>query len=71
MLKFSSTFNYAAEAMLNFFFIKTTKTIDTSSTVGKSSGKLNYASEAMLNFFLEIQQKLLIPVVLWASLAVN
>ena len=51
MFKFSNKLNYAAEAMLNFFYKNTTKTIDIS-TVFKFSSKLNYAVEAMLNLFL-------------------
>ena len=44
-----SKFNYAAEAMLNFFYNKTKK-LDTR-TVFKFNSKLNYAAVAMLNFF--------------------
>ena len=70
MGKFSSKLNYAAEAMLNFFYKNKTK-IDTS-TVGKFSSKLNYAAEAMLNFFCKNKTKTIATTpVLWASLAVN
>ena len=39
--KFRSKLNYAAEAMLNFFFIKTKQKLEFS-TVAKFSSKLNY-----------------------------
>ena len=38
--KFRSKLNYAAEAVLNFFFIKTKQKLDES--VSKFSSKLNY-----------------------------
>ena len=42
--------------LCSIFFIKTTKSIDTS-TLLKFSTKLNYAAEAMLNLFLEKKKK--------------